>query len=90
MTPEARAQIDELRLRIVEAQPGETLATLSKRTQNDWDLNETAVANALFVEEPLAAGQLVKIARREPYAGRPEPAEPAAPPEAPVQGPARR
>ena len=88
LTPEQREQIDELRLRIAVARPGETLAQLSQRTENEWDLNETAVSNALFVEAVLTGGQLVKIARREPYVARPEPPAQDAPAEAPVQGPA--
>jgi predicted Zn-dependent protease len=88
LTPEQRQEIDELRLRIAVARPGETLARLSKRTENEWNLNETAVSNALFVEEVLAGGQLVKIARREPYVAPPAPPPEDAPAEAPVQGPA--
>ena len=88
LTPEQREEIDELRLRIAVARPGETLARLSKRTENEWDLNETAVSNALFVEEVLVGGQLVKIARREPYVARPAPSPEDTPAEAPVQGPA--
>ena len=80
------AKIDELRLRIVEAKAGDTLATLSQREGNAWDLNELAVANALFVGDVLQEGQLVKIARREPYAPAP-PGERPSSPTLPVQGP---
>ena len=68
LRPEERDQIDELRLRIAEARPGDTLATLSAREGNNWNLNETAVSNALLVGERLSGGQLIKIARREVYA----------------------
>jgi len=86
---EDRAQIDEMRMRVVKARGGETLRELSERTGNDWNLNETAVANALFVGQPLDSGQLVKIAHREAY--EPAPAEEPAPeaPEGPIQGPFR-
>ena len=54
------------RMRISVAQGGESLSQLGRRVGNRWDPNETAVANGLHVAEPLEAGQLVKIARREP------------------------
>ncbi|MEZ4214954.1 MAG: M48 family metalloprotease [Myxococcota bacterium] len=80
------AQIDELRLRIVEAKEGDTLAALSEREGNAWNLNELAVANAMFVGDALEAGQLVKIARRERYVPARRDEAPA-PPRAPLQGP---
>jgi hypothetical protein len=87
LTAEERDQIDELRLRIVEAHEGETLEQISARTGNDWNLNETAVANALFIDQPLREGQLVKIARREVY--RPEERPTPGPGDEPIQGPFR-
>jgi predicted Zn-dependent protease len=85
---EDREQIDELRVRIVEARAGETLEQLSERTGNAWDLNEIAVANALFVGQALEEGRLVKIARREAYEVEAQ-TPPEKPEEAlgPVQGP---
>jgi predicted Zn-dependent protease len=65
-----RAQITEQRLRLAEAQRGETLAALSRRTANRWSVEETAVANGLQADEPLAAGRRVKIAVEQPYAPR--------------------
>lgn len=87
LSAEERDQIDELRLRIVEAHEGETLEQISARTGNDWNLNETAVANALFIDQPLREGQLVKIARREVY--RPEERPAPGPGDEPIQGPFR-
>lgn len=88
------ARIDELRLRIVEARTGETLEQLSARADNQWSLNEIAVANALFVGQVLDAGQLVKIARVERYQlkarGEAEPETPSAPVLGPLQGPIKR
>jgi predicted Zn-dependent protease len=81
---EDRQDIGELRLRVVHALGGETLSELSERTDNGWDLNETAVFNSLFAGEPLVAGQPVKIARREIYT---PPAEPVAEPESSDRGP---
>ena len=76
-------------MRVVEARSGETLGQLSERSGNRWDLNETAVANSLFIGESLEAGQLVKIARREQYRGAPESAAQEVETKAPVQGPIR-
>ena len=67
MAPEEREDLSELRLRVAVAQGGESLSELGRREGNEWDANETAVANGLRVAEPLVAGQLVKIARREPF-----------------------
>ena len=62
-----RAKIQEMRLRIVVAHPGETLTELSERTANRWDIQQTAVMNDLFVDHVLDSGQLVKIAVTEDY-----------------------
>jgi predicted Zn-dependent protease len=68
LTAEERAGITEERLRIAEAHEGETLAELSERSGNQWDLTYTAIANDLFIDDRLAAGQRVKVAVRESYA----------------------
>ena len=44
---------------------------LGRRTRNEWDPLETAVANAMQLDEPLRAGELVKVAVREPYRHEP-------------------
>jgi predicted Zn-dependent protease len=62
-----RAKIQEMRLRIVVAHSGESLAELSERTANRWDIQQTAVMNGLFVDHVLDQGQLVKIAIAEDY-----------------------
>jgi len=58
-----RARAKPLRLRVVPARGGETLAELGRRTGNRWKLAETAVANALPEDAQLQAGQLIKIAK---------------------------
>jgi predicted Zn-dependent protease len=68
-TDDERSGIEGLRLAIVEAKAGETLAALSERSGNRWSLRETAVANGLPAEEPLAAGELVKVAVAEAFTG---------------------
>jgi len=62
LTPEQREMIQELRLRIATAEPGETLQALSGRTGNVWDVQQVAVANALYTTDKLDSGALVKVA----------------------------
>ncbi len=59
--------IAALRVRIVEARGGESLAQLGERTGNHWTPAYTALINDLAADETLEAGTLVKIARREHY-----------------------
>jgi predicted Zn-dependent protease len=68
-----RAKIQEMRLRIAVAHPGESLTELSERTANRWDIQQTAVMNDLFVDHVLDPGQLVKIAVTEDYRPDAEP-----------------
>lgn len=89
LTPEQRASIRETRLRIAEARDGESLWQLTQRTENAWNAQETAVANAVFVDEPLRAGQRVKIAvaeRYRPAADDVRPTGSATPPDRPGAG----
>jgi predicted Zn-dependent protease len=69
LDPEERVSFHELRLAIVPARGGETLAALSERSGNRWSVEETAVANALAAEARLAEGDPVKIARAFPLGG---------------------
>jgi hypothetical protein len=57
-------------MRVVAARQGETLSEVGAPTGNAWDINESAVANGLFVDSVLEAGQLVKVAIEEPYRPR--------------------
>ena len=57
-----RGSITGLRLAVVQARGGESLAQLGQRTGNRWSLEETAVANAIRPDARLEAGHLVKIA----------------------------
>jgi predicted Zn-dependent protease len=63
-------QVEVLRLRVVKAQPGESLAALGTRTGNAWSINDTAVYNGVFADHRFAGGELVKIARRETYTAK--------------------
>jgi predicted Zn-dependent protease len=62
-----RNSIMQVRLRVVKARPGETLAELSSRTDNAWSLEETAVMNAFPEIDRLQAAQPAKIAVAQVY-----------------------
>jgi predicted Zn-dependent protease len=67
LTSEERNSITGIRLRIAEAKSGETLAELSKRTDNVWEADYTAMINNIPEETILEKGQLIKIAKEEKY-----------------------
>lgn len=75
ITPREIATIKETRLRIAVAQEGETLAALSQRTRNKWNVNTTAVANGVHTTDRLSKDFPVKIAREEPYQVKTRPVE---------------
>ena len=68
LRPEEHRSIQETRLHIATARPGESLQELSRRTRNTWDLQQTAVMNGIFTTDRLEAGQLVKVAVLKDYA----------------------
>jgi predicted Zn-dependent protease len=67
LTEAERRSIQVVRLRVVEAGPGEDLTALGRRTDNAFDPLRTAVLNGVFADATFAEGELVKIARSEPY-----------------------
>ncbi len=69
LTYEERTSIKETRLRIASAQANETLAQLSTRTKNVWDVKTTAVVNGISADQSLKQGHLIKIAVSLPYRG---------------------
>jgi predicted Zn-dependent protease len=69
ITLEERASIKVTRLRVAEVRAGETLADVSRRTGNQWDVKTTAVMNGVGENEPLRAGQRIKVARTEVFGG---------------------
>jgi predicted Zn-dependent protease len=79
LTEDEKRSIVTRRLYTAEAREGETIETLSKRTDNAWSIEETAVANAIFPYDKLSAGQFVKIAVQKIY--EPKPPKPAENPE---------
>jgi predicted Zn-dependent protease len=70
ITPGELASVGELRLRIVAARRGESLAHLVERTSAGWSVAQTAVANGLEESVALADHQLVKVTIRERYRPR--------------------
>jgi predicted Zn-dependent protease len=73
LTDAERASVDVDRLGFARANPGETLAQFSERTGNAWNVQRTALANALTIHSVLEGGELLKIAVRGTY--QPAPAE---------------
>ena len=49
------------------ARAGETLVDLSKRSGNAWNVQLTAVMNAIYANQALESGQLIKVAIATPY-----------------------
>jgi predicted Zn-dependent protease len=71
LTAAQRDSIEVTRLSLVEARSGEDLAALGRRTGNAWDPSRTAVLNGVFANHRFEGGELVKIARAEPYSAKP-------------------
>ena len=70
ITPADMAQIHETRLRVATARAGERPTDLARRTGSVWSADEIAVVNGLAADARLTAGQLIKVAIREPYRAR--------------------
>ena len=67
LTSAERASIKVTRLRIAQVLPSETLADVSRRMDNQWDVKTTAVMNAVNENAPLRPGQRIKVAQTEAY-----------------------
>ena len=70
LTGKERNSITGLRLRLATAKAGESLADLSQRTGNQWTLAYTAMVNHIPEDKTLETGQVIKIAKEEPYRGK--------------------
>ena len=68
LTATERATVTGKRLRSVPARQGETLNTFNARAKNTWSPTYTALVNGLSARDTLSEGQLLKIAREEPWA----------------------
>ena len=51
----------------MKAQPGESLESLSQRSDNAWDQGRTVAANGIDWRHQIDGGELVKVAGSEPY-----------------------
>jgi predicted Zn-dependent protease len=71
LTEEQRSSIEVTRLVLAEARSGEDLAELGHRTGNAWDASRTAILNGVFANHRFRGGELVKLARTEPYSAKP-------------------
>jgi predicted Zn-dependent protease len=69
ITAAERQGITERRLRLRTAEAGESLEAFGRRVGNAWNPDETAVVNGLEAGAILGAGQVLKVAIREPYPG---------------------
>ena len=67
LTSAEQASIKVTRLRIAQVLPGETLADISRRMDNQWDMKTTAVMNGVDENAPLRPGQRIKVAQTEAY-----------------------
>ncbi len=67
LTSKERASIRETHLRLVPARAEESILELSRRTGNEWNIQQTAVMNDVFATDRLEAGRLMKIAVSQPY-----------------------
>jgi predicted Zn-dependent protease len=67
LTARELARIRTRRLYVVRAESGETLGDLSRRTNNVWSVEETAIINSLSPDRRVPTGTLVKIAVERPY-----------------------
>jgi predicted Zn-dependent protease len=70
MTRELLADVRELRVRLIQAEPAETLAELAKRSGSDWTAMQLGVMNGIQPSHRFEGGELVKITKAESY--RPE------------------
>jgi predicted Zn-dependent protease len=67
LSVENRSLIRARRLRVVTAEPDESLADLGARADDTWVPTRRAVMNGLFSNHVFSGGELAKIARSEPY-----------------------
>ncbi|GKS59346.1 hypothetical protein YTPLAS18_28730 [Nitrospira sp.] len=67
LTALERSSITETRIRLVTGREGETIGALKQRTGSAWSEEEIAVANGLEVSDKIRGGQLLKVAKTEPY-----------------------
>jgi predicted Zn-dependent protease len=67
LTDSDSSRIKEARLRIVRAQDGETLSSLTRRVKSNWTPEKTAIANGIQPDDRLKEGHPVKVSIQQPY-----------------------
>ncbi len=67
LSPENRRLVRARRLRIVVAEPGESLADLGRRAEDTWVVTDRALVNGLFSNHSFEGGELIKVARSEAF-----------------------
>ena len=67
ITEAERKSITINRIRLAKAKEGESISDLCSRTDNVWKPEYTAMINELDASVKLSEGQLIKIAKQEPY-----------------------
>ncbi len=67
MTRELLAEVHEMRLRLIGAQPAETLVELAARAGSDWTGLQLVVLNGMQPSHRFEGGELVKITKFEAY-----------------------
>ena len=67
LASENRSLIRARRLRVVTAEPDESLTDLGARADDTWVPTRRALMNGLFSNHVFSGGELAKIARSEPY-----------------------
>ncbi len=67
LTEEEKKNISGLQLNTAKALENETLEAFSKRMENSWELEVTAVKNGLETDAVLGKDQILKIALKESY-----------------------
>lgn len=60
-------EVQENRLRLVEAHRGETLSKIASRSGSQWSPAKMAVANDMTAQAKLSGGESIKISKRERY-----------------------
>jgi predicted Zn-dependent protease len=73
LTEEERNSLSGMRLRHTQARPGDSIQRLSERSGNAWNVTDTAIYNAIFVDHNFKGGEWVKISKTEAYIPKPLP-----------------
>jgi predicted Zn-dependent protease len=73
LTDDELSQILVVKLQIVAARQGESIAGLAERVKTPWSAEAISVVNHKSATAPLEAGELLKVGIHKRYVGRPRP-----------------